>query len=146
MKNIIRLIVSAALTALVLMACDRTEAPDLTFEAAWIRALPPGMKMTAGFGKLTNRGKKDIELTGFSSPAFGDVSLHRTELVDGQSRMREVPVLTIPPGASTELAPGDYHLMLMMPVEPVATGSVLTITMQAADGRSFSFDVAVERR
>jgi periplasmic copper chaperone A len=119
---------------------------QLAFESAWIRALPPGMHMTAGFGTISNRGGEAIELTAFASPQFGDVSLHRTETIDGVSRMRAVPSLLVEAGASVELAPGGYHLMLMKPAAPLQDGQSVTVTMTAADGREFHFEVPVERR
>lgn len=118
----------------------------LAFDEAWIRPLPPGMKMTAAFGLLRNEGTEAIEVSSFTSPQFADVSLHRTQLVDGVSRMREVPVLEIAAGETIALEPGGYHLMLMMPVGQLAAGQSVTVGMTASDGRSFHFDVTVERR
>jgi copper(I)-binding protein len=118
----------------------------LAFDGGWIRPLPPGMKMTAAFGLLRNAGTEAIEVTSFASPQFADVSLHRTQLVDGVSRMREVPVLELAAGETLALEPGGYHLMLMMPVGPLSTGQTVTVEMTASDGRSFAFDVTVERR
>jgi len=123
---------------------DRDSGPD--FEDAWIRDIPPGMKMTAGFGKLSNPEPAAIGITSYSSPDFADVSLHRTEMVDGMSKMREVPLLTIPAGETIELAPGGYHLMLMMPSGEVREGQTIRIEMSAGDGRTFGFDVPVEGR
>lgn len=120
--------------------------PQLAFDAAWVRALPPGMHMTAGFGTISNPGGEAIELTAFSSPQFADVSLHRSETVDGVSRMREVPSLRVEAGASVELKPGGYHLMLMQPAAPLQAGQSVNLVMTAADGREFSFEVPVERR
>jgi periplasmic copper chaperone A len=120
--------------------------PLLVFDAAWVRALPPGMGMTAGFGRLVNSGTEPLEITSFSSPQFADVSLHRTETVDGMSRMREVPALRLEAGAAVELAPGGYHLMLMKPLVPLATGQTVTVRMTATDGSDFQFEVPVERR
>lgn len=120
--------------------------PRLAFDAAWVRALPPGMHMTAGFGTISNPGSEAIELTAFSSPQFADVSLHRSETVDGLSRMREVPSLRVEAGASVELEPGGYHLMLMQPAAPLQAGQSVNLVMTAADGREFSFEVPVERR
>jgi hypothetical protein len=118
----------------------------LAFDSAWVRALPPGMSMTAGFGTLLNSGGEPVEITAFSSPQFAAVSLHRTETVDGVSRMREVAVLRIEAGAAVELAPGGYHLMLMKPSIPLVTGQTVTVRMTTADGLDFQFEVAVERR
>jgi len=134
------------MTCVVHLASVAYAEQDLAFEAAWIRALPPGMKMTAGFGLLRNDGAQAIELSAFSSPQFGDVSLHRTELVEGLSRMREVPSLKLAPGETIALEPGGYHLMLMMPVAPIAVDERITLDISAEDGRVFRFELPVERR
>jgi hypothetical protein len=118
----------------------------LVFADAWVRALPPGMGMTAGFGTIRNTGTGDIEITAFSSREFGDVSLHRTEMSDGVSRMREVPSLQVPASSSVELAPGGYHLMLMKPLAALREGQPVMVEMTAADGRVFRFELPVESR
>jgi copper(I)-binding protein len=131
----------------VLAACSQDkEHSEPVFQDAWVRPVPPGMKMTAGFGTLRNPGSEDLVLTSFSSPSFSDVSLHRTERVDGVSKMREVHELPVPPGESVKLEPGGYHLMLMMPATEVVPGQVITLSMTASGGQSFRFDVPVERR
>jgi len=104
------------------------------------------MKMTAGFGMLSNPGPAAIEITSFASPSFADVSLHRTERVGGVSKMREVPALSIAAGATVALEPGGYHLMLMMPSGEIQPGHTVVLEMATADGRSFSFELPVERR
>ncbi len=133
--------------AIFLIGCSPADGPSgPVFEDAWIREIPPGMKMTAGFGTLSNPGSTEIRIVSFSSPLFGDVSLHRTELVDGMSEMREVALLTIPAAGTVELAPGGYHLMLMSPSGEIAAGQMVRIEMTAADGRAFEFDLPVVRR
>ena len=147
MKKWSRPSVPASIWGLLLCMCTVAAAEqNLAFHAAWVRAMPPGMKMTAAFGRLHNAGMETIELTAFASPQFGDVSLHRTQLVDGVSRMREVPVLEIAAGESITLEPGGYHLMLMMPIGPLATGQTVTVEMTTPEGASFEFEVPVERR
>jgi len=132
---------------ILLAACESSEQANvLAFEDAWVRPIPPGMKMTAGFGILSNPEARAIEITSFASPQFGDVSLHRTELRDGLSRMLEVPSLVIGAGAAVVLKPGGYHLMLMMPTGEIQPGQTVSLEFAAADGRKFSFEVPVERR
>ena len=118
----------------------------LAFNGAWVRALPPGVGMTAGFGTLVNSGGEPLEITAFSSPQFAEVSLHRTETVNGVSRMREVPTLLVEAGAAVELAPGGYHLMLMKPSASPEPGQSVTLHFTTAEGRDFQFEVPVERR
>jgi copper(I)-binding protein len=119
---------------------------SLVFEDAWVRALPPGMKMTAAFGRLHNRSGQLIELERFTSPQFGDVSLHRSETVDGVSRMREVDGLPLAAGESAELKPGGLHLMLMMPSAEDPPAETVVLVMTSGSGESFRFAVPVERR
>jgi len=134
-------------TGIFLAACGpATHNNGPVFEDAWVRAMPPGMKMTAGFGTLGNPEPAAIEITAFASPSFADVSLHRTELIDGVSKMREVPTLSIAAGATVVLEPGSYHLMLMMPTGEIQPGQGVVVEMTLADGRKFTFDLPVERR
>ena len=140
---------AAAVVCGIVLQCAGALADDdagLLFESAWVRGLPPGMGMTAGFGQLQNVGGEAIELVSFSSPQFGEVSLHRTELIDGVSRMRAMPSLVIAAGESVALEPGGYHLMFMMPADPMPEGQRIIVEMTAADGRVFRFEVPVKRR
>ena len=131
----------------LLASCDFVPAQnEPRFENAWVRALPSGVRMTAGFGTLTNPGPEPVQIASFSSPSFGDVSLHRTETVNGLSKMREVRNVAIDAGSRLVLEPGGYHLMLMMPGADIQVGQVIKLDMTLADGRQFSFQVPVDKR
>lgn len=146
MKKILTglLVVSVALLS---TACRTEPAPtEPVLEDAWIRSLPGGMKMTAGFGTLRNVTAEPIELVGFACDVFEDVSLHRTEKVDGMNTMREIDSYTLQPGESLTMEPGGYHLMLMGPLTNMAAGIIVTLQVTAADGRVFSYDARVEKR
>lgn len=131
---------------LLLFACSDAAgpAPALQFEDAWVRAMPPGSMMTAGFGRLINRSDSDMHFSGYSSPQFADVSLHQTKSVDGMSRMQEVEGLSLSAGGDFELTPGGYHLMLMRPLD--AGHEQVLLHFDLADGRRFSFELPIERR
>ncbi len=132
----------------ILLAACAPSAPEqsLTFEDAWVRAMPPGAGMTAGFGRLVNHSDLVLEITAFTSPAFGDVSLHETVTENGVSQMREVPRLSIPPDGEIELAPGAYHLMLMMPTQASGPQNRVTLQIEESGGQKFTFDLPVVRR
>ena len=130
-----------------LAACSPpAEDKTLNFEDAWVRSTPPGAMMTAGFGRLANHSDVLLEIIAFSSPAYVDVSLHRTVIENDVSEMREVPALSLPPGASVELSPGGYHLMLMMPRPALKTPGFIELQIEAAGGQRFNFKLPVERR
>jgi copper(I)-binding protein len=117
----------------------------LTLKEAWVRPLPPGMKMTAGFGELTNHGRNPVAVRGWSSPEFGDVSLHQSYEEDGVSRMREVTGLTIAPGETFRMSPGGYHLMLMAPSGPVEAGGTVRLVAELESGQRVSYELIVKR-
>src|SRR5690606_17917768 len=66
-----------------------------------------------------------------------------TRVVDGVSRMREVPGLPVAAGGVVELRPGGLHLMLMRPVSPLAAGDVARVEFILSDGRSIGVDFEV---
>lgn len=154
MKKVFSGLSIVLISVLALTACKPSEAPEATtaqapqpvFERAWIRSLPPGMKMTAGFGVLTNSTAEAIELVSFASPTFQSVSLHITEEVDGVSGMRELESLAMQPGETVEMMPGGYHLMLMGPRQSMAPGNQVLIQMTSSAGQTFEFEVSVENR
>lgn len=104
-------------------------------ESAWLRLPPGGMAMLAGYARVDNPCDAPIVVTGARSPRFGDVSLHETRVVDGVSRMRAVPRLTVPARGAAVLQPGGLHLMLMAPHAPVTPGERVDVELQLDDGR-----------
>lgn len=133
------------IVCLLVTACTHPGSENpLLFEGAWVRAMPPGSMMTAGFGRMVNNGDVPIQISAISSPQFGDVSLHRTVLEEGVSRMKEVHDLGIAPGSELELAPGGYHLMLMKPTGDLAEWVEIDITL--TDERQFRFTLPIERK
>ena len=134
-----------ASVSLLLLACSGPEPEhQLLFENAWVRAMPPGSMMTAGFGRLVNKSGKDLEISTYTSPQFQEVSLHRTIQEAGVSRMQSVPVLEIPAGTELELAPGGFHLRFMGPAQKIERA--IWVYIELTDGRQFSFELPVERR
>ena len=101
----------------------------------WIRLVPGGMPMHAGFGRIENACKAAATITGAKSASYASVELHETKLVDGVSRMRAVPALPIAAGASAEFKPGGLHMMLMDPTSPLKGGETVTIDFKLQDGR-----------
>jgi copper(I)-binding protein len=131
--------------AILLLACSQPgNGKRLLFEDGWVRAMPLGSMMTAGFGQLINQGDEPIEITGYSSPQFASVSLHRSVQEDGVTRMEEVPLLSLQAGSEVSLAPGGYHVMFMRPLEKNPARVVLHI--EVSGEQRFSFELPVERR
>ncbi|HVJ61888.1 MAG TPA: copper chaperone PCu(A)C [Tahibacter sp.] len=123
-----------ALLIVSLVSLPAAAAGKLVVDDAWIRAAPPGVRMLAGYARLTNAGDAPLVVTGATSAAFGDVSLHASAVEDGVAKMRPLPRLTIAPGATETLAPGGKHLMLMQPAATLEVGAKATITLTVEGG------------
>lgn len=138
---------AAMLIGLALAACQPADEPEgLVLEAGWVRAMPPGKGMTAAYGALTNWQSDTVIVRSFASDQFADVSLHRTIVEDGISRMRAVESLSLEPGQTVLLEPGGLHLMLMGPSGSFSPGDRVSLGFITADGARFDFAVPVEQR
>ncbi len=116
-----------------LTAAARDCAPRV--KDGWIRLLPGGMPMQAGFGRIENRCAMPATIVSASSPAYASVELHESKRVDGVHRMREVPELRIAPDGAAVLQPGGLHLMLIRPNATLKPGSRVAIEFTLKDGR-----------
>ena len=126
-------LLAAALSfAALSTACAGDCAPHV--RDGWIRLLPGGMPMHAGFGRIENACAMPATITGASSPAYGSVELHETRVVEGVSRMRPVPELRLAPGDAAVLKPGGLHLMLMQPHAPLKAGSKVAVEFRLKGG------------
>ena len=139
MKKIIALL----LLCLPLAACARDCSPQV--KDGWIRLTPGGMPMQAGFGRIDNRCPMPVTIVSASSPAYGSVELHESKMVDGVSRMREVPELRIAPDGAAVLQPSGLHLMLMQPKSPLKAGSRIAIEFALKDGRKLLGEFEVRK-
>lgn len=130
----------------VLLSCSNQSGADgLELQQGWVRALPPGKGMTAAYGELHNKSKDTIWLVAYDSEAFSYVSLHKTMIVDGVSRMREQTNVQIEPGEVLKLEPGGLHLMLMNPAFEIRPGDEIEIVI-SSDEQRFVFKLPVEAR
>jgi periplasmic copper chaperone A len=97
---------------LALLAAAPAWAGELTVTGAWARTTPPGAKMGAIYLVIDNGSRKSDRLLKLRTPVAASAEVHRTEVLDGIARMREVAVLHIGTGERIEFKPGGYHVML----------------------------------
>lgn len=140
-----RLILAAILACAVLPAFARGKADTCVpvVRDAWIRLVPGGMPMHAGFARIDNPCGAAVTVTGVSSSAYGSVSLHESTLVNGISRMRALPQLVLPAHGGAELKPGGLHLMLMDPKKPLKPGDHVALRFDTGKDRIVSGDFVV---
>jgi len=124
---------AALLVSALSPACARECVPQV--RDGWVRLLPGGMPMQAGFGRIENHCAMPATIVGARSAMHGSAELHETKIVDGVSRMRAVPELRIGPDDAAVLKPGGLHLMLMDPRTPLQPGSRIAVEFTLGDGR-----------
>jgi copper(I)-binding protein len=111
----------------------------------WVRAAPPGASTLAGYLVLSNACGRDVVVTDVESLDFGAPMIHRSEVVDGVSRMRPAGELSLPAGGELRFEPGGLHLMLMRPLRPLAQGDVVRLRLVLADGRRLYAELPIRR-
>ena len=98
-------------------------AGELAVLDAWSRSTPPVAQVGVVYLTLKNDTKKSDRLLKLSTPVATKVEVHRTEVLDGIARMREVAVLHVDAGQTLEFQPGGLHVMLMGLRKPLVAGT-----------------------
>jgi copper(I)-binding protein len=122
-RSLVALALAATLVALPALA------RELSVTNAWSRATPPGVTVGVAYFTLENDTGKPDRLLKISSPVAAKLQVHRTEVLDGIARMREVAVLHVDAGQVLEFAPNGMHVMLTGLKQPLVEGKTFEIEM-----------------
>ena len=122
-RSLVALALAATLAALPALA------GELSVTNAWSRATPPGVTVGVAYLTLENDTGKPDRLLKISSPVAAKLQVHRTEVLDGIARMREVAVLHVDAGQVLEFAPNGMHVMLTGLKQPLVEGKTFEIEM-----------------
>ena len=116
---------------------------DIHIQDPWVQAAPPGVKVLAAYLEIKNNGKKQQVLTGVSSPAFGQIEIHRSVIHGNMAHMEHLKELAIPPNTSVVMQPGGLHLMLMNAKKPLNAGDQLPMTLIFGSGEKIAITATV---
>ena len=95
----------------------------LVIDHPWTRATPKNAPVAGGYMKITNNGSAPDRLVGGSTDAAKRFEIHEMKMDGGVMKMRELKDgLEIPPGATVELKPDSYHIMMLSLSRPLAKG------------------------
>jgi len=95
----------------------------LTIGHPWTRATPKGAGVAGGYLKITNTGTAPDRLIGGSAEVAKRFEVHEMSMAGGVMKMRELKDgIDIAPGATVELKPGSYHIMMQDLSRPLAKG------------------------
>lgn len=118
---------------------------DITIEAPFVRAVPPGMQNSAAFMQLNNSGQQARQLRSASSDIAEKVELHTHTNDNGVMRMRQVEAIEIPAQSDTSLQPGGYHIMLLGLKRPLKVGETINFTLHFANGETKTLNAPVTK-
>jgi copper(I)-binding protein len=107
-------------------------AGELSVTDAWSRETPPGVTVGVVYLTLKNGTGKSDRLLRIASPVAAKAQVHRTEILDGIARMREVAVLHVDAGQTLKFEPNGMHVMLM------------GLEKQLVAGQAFDLDLLFE--
>jgi len=117
----------------------------IAIDHPWTRATPKNAPVAGGYLKITNTGTTPDRLTGGSTEVAKRFEVHEMSMEGGVMKMRELrDGLTIAPGATVELKPGSYHIMMMNLSRPLAKGENVKGTLTFEKAGKVDIEFAVE--
>jgi len=117
----------------------------LVIDQPWTRATPKSATVAGGYLKITNTGSTPDRLTGGSADVARKFEVHQMSMDGGVMKMRELTGgLEIPPGATVELKPGSYHIMMMNLSRPLSKGDTVKGSLTCEKAGKVDAEFAVE--
>lgn len=108
------------------------------------RPTPPGGRTGAAYFSVSNKGSSQDRLLRASSPRAAAVELHSMSMDGNVMRMRSVPAVALPAGATVKLEPGGLHAMLTGLKQPLKAGERFPMTLVFEKSGSVTVEIAVE--
>jgi copper(I)-binding protein len=133
-----------ALTTTAALAHDYTVG-SLKIDHPWSRATPKGASVAGGYLKITNTGTTPDRLTGGTTEAAKKFEIHEMSMDGGVMKMRELPNgVEIPPGATVELKPGSFHVMMTGITKPFVKGDRVKASLSFEKAGKVDVEFAVD--
>jgi hypothetical protein len=118
---------------------------NLQISQPWTRATPKGAAVAGGYLKITNTGTTPDRLLGGSTDVAKRFEIHEMSMDKGVMKMRELKDgLDIPPGATVELKPSSYHIMMQELARPLAKGQRVKASLTFEKAGKGEVEFAVE--
>jgi copper(I)-binding protein len=118
---------------------------SLEIKHPWTRATPKNAPVAGGYLKIVNTGTTPDKLLGGSAEVAKKFEVHDMSMDGGVMKMRELKDgLEIPPGATVELKPGSYHIMMMDLAHPLTKGERVKGSLTFEKAGKVDVDFVVE--
>jgi copper(I)-binding protein len=140
-----RLRFTAAFLALLPVAAFAADpAPTIEITHVWARASAGASGNGAAYVTLHNTGTTADQLVAVSTDAAGKAEVHLSKMENGISSMAPVPSLEVAAGATVEMKPGSYHIMLLGLKAPLVAGQTIPLTLTFAHGGTVPTTAKIE--
>jgi periplasmic copper chaperone A len=121
------------------------KAGAMEIDSPWSRAIPKGASVAAGYMTIKNTGPTPDRLVSASTPVAAKVEIHEMTMDDGVMKMRPVAGgIEIAPGATVELKPNAFHLMIMNVKQPIEKGKSFAASLTFEKAGTVNVEFAVE--
>ncbi len=110
------------------------ELQSIEIDDAWILEPPPGIRVAAAYFTMSNMGHRTAVLIGVACPLAASAMLHRTMLMQDESKMRPVERLAVAPSHVVSLAPDGLHVMLEGLRRPLGVGERVPLVLHFQGG------------
>ena len=131
-----------ALIAALLIATPAAYA-ELVIEDAWVRAVPPNSRTTAGYSTVRNTGAEEQVIVAVSASIAGAAEIHDWIETDGRKKMVRQHQVTVPADGEVVFQTGGLHMMLFR-LDPVpAPGDKVQLCMATDAGAQVCADAMV---
>ena len=138
-------ILCAMVTSLPAKAAANPESSEfLQISDGYLRALPPGQTITAGFLKVRNMSDRGCEITSAKSSITDRVEFHEHLHSNGMMRMRPRARVSVPAGETVDFKPGSLHLMLFDIKPEIEELPDTFITLQTDQCGSYKFPLRIK--
>ena len=126
-----------------------TATPDMQSMPGMAATETPGMAASgptsAVYFVISNAGNQPDTLTGITTDAASQASLHETQIKGDIAQMLPVPSLDIPAHGRVELKPGGYHVMLEGLKQDLQEGTIIKIVLHFKNSGMITLDVPVKQ-
>ena len=96
---------------------------------AWVRTPNPAVDVTGAYMTLVSSADAPLSVVAVSTPIANIVEMHEMKTVNGVMSMEKVTAIRLAPRATTKLAPGGLHLMLIGLNKPLPRQADFTLRL-----------------
>lgn len=122
-----------------------TAAESIKIVEPYIRAMPPGQKVTAMFMRMENSSSAMQNLVSVETTVSDHIELHQHKMTDGMMEMGQVENISIDANSTASLEPGGYHIMLIGLKKDLQPGEIVDIKLLFKDGSSKTVKTEVKK-